>query len=494
MNIKNSKSVCVIGSGVAGLVTAKTLMQDGFDVQIMERDSHLGGTWAPSRTYPGLRTNNSRQTYEFSDFSYPDNTDVFPTAEQVRAYLEAYADHFDVRSRILFKKEVIGISQSTDDAGKLIVKCRSNKGMEEELIHEYDFVAVCNGVFHLPKVPEIEGRKNFHGRILHSSEVTEATYKTDQKVVVIGGGKSAFDCASYAAKNSLAPTLVYRRPQWMAPRFLPGGKIPGDWLVTSRLMAFFLRYHHSGVASRVMHIVGIPIVRLWWLLIAFGWRKDLQMPAAFQPKERLPSGIEKIGVGGDFYAAVNDGTAQAVCGSVSRLTSNGVELDNGQTVLADLIIFATGWEQSISFLSEELRQEIAGQGYLRLFRHILPPKIQNIGFVGYASSFSCQLTAEIGAHWLSEHFLGALNLPTEDNMNLEIDRAHEWANEYLPIRGTEGFVGPYISNYVDDLMNDLRLKTRRLDSFISEYMTAFRASRFSGLAEERRKARIVTNI
>jgi dimethylaniline monooxygenase (N-oxide forming) len=85
----NTKTVAVIGAGIAGLVTAKTLAQDGFDVQVFEKGNDLGGTWALSRTYPGLRTNNTKQTYEFSDHPYPDDTELSPRADEVRSYLES---------------------------------------------------------------------------------------------------------------------------------------------------------------------------------------------------------------------------------------------------------------------------------------------------------------------------------------------------------------------------------------------------------------------
>ena len=124
-------------------------------------------------------------------------------------------------------------------------------------------------------------------------------------------------------------------------------------------------------------------------------RKDLQMPAELIPEENLPSGIEKIGVGSDLYDAVNKGAARLARGSVSRFTKDGVELADGTVLPADVVVFATGWRQRISFMSRELQNEIAGDGYVRLFRQILPPKAQDIGFVGYASSFACQLTSEM---------------------------------------------------------------------------------------------------
>ena len=50
-------SVAVIGAGIAGLITAHTLLRDGFDVQVLTRDNYVGGVWAKDRIYPGLFTN-----------------------------------------------------------------------------------------------------------------------------------------------------------------------------------------------------------------------------------------------------------------------------------------------------------------------------------------------------------------------------------------------------------------------------------------------------
>jgi dimethylaniline monooxygenase (N-oxide forming) len=50
-------SVAVIGSGTAGLITAHTLLKDGFNVQLISRDHTPGGVWAEEHIYPGLRLN-----------------------------------------------------------------------------------------------------------------------------------------------------------------------------------------------------------------------------------------------------------------------------------------------------------------------------------------------------------------------------------------------------------------------------------------------------
>lgn len=74
IDAENAAKACVVGAGVSGLATAKVLLADGFDVDLLEKKSGLGGTWHPSRTYPGLRTNDPKELYRFSDFPYPESS------------------------------------------------------------------------------------------------------------------------------------------------------------------------------------------------------------------------------------------------------------------------------------------------------------------------------------------------------------------------------------------------------------------------------------
>ena len=50
--------ICIVGAGMAALINAYVLFQDGFtDITLITRDRTVGGTWARQRVYPGLKTN-----------------------------------------------------------------------------------------------------------------------------------------------------------------------------------------------------------------------------------------------------------------------------------------------------------------------------------------------------------------------------------------------------------------------------------------------------
>jgi cation diffusion facilitator CzcD-associated flavoprotein CzcO len=109
------------------------------------------------------------------------------------------------------------------------------------------------------------------------------------------------------------------------------------------------------------------------------------------------------GFGTRLYDMVRNGEARARRGEIESFSSGKtLQLDTGETIDADLVICATGWDQDLSLLHPALRAEVQRDGKFHLYRHIVPPTEQRLGFVGYASSTNNMLTSEIAAHWLSE--------------------------------------------------------------------------------------------
>ena len=62
-----SKTVAIVGAGPSGLVSAKVLLDDGFDVTLFDRQRELGGIWSAETAYVDLHTQQPGGTYEFSD-------------------------------------------------------------------------------------------------------------------------------------------------------------------------------------------------------------------------------------------------------------------------------------------------------------------------------------------------------------------------------------------------------------------------------------------
>ena len=64
-----AKTVAIIGAGASGLVAAKTLLEDGFDVTIFERQTKVGGLWSPVLAYANLHNQVIAGFMEFSNLA-----------------------------------------------------------------------------------------------------------------------------------------------------------------------------------------------------------------------------------------------------------------------------------------------------------------------------------------------------------------------------------------------------------------------------------------
>ncbi|MGW4245578.1 flavin-containing monooxygenase [Nocardia sp. NPDC004722] len=475
--------VGIIGAGIAGLVTAKVMRDDGFEVVVFDKEDAAGGVWVEARTYPGLRTNNSRDTYAYSEHPYPESADVFPTAPQVRDYLASYVERFGLASLLRLSTEVIRVSEIEDG---FEVKVCGPDGVEDL---RFDFVVVCAGVFSTPQVPVIEGGNEFGGLLLHSSRTTDPALVTGKRVIVVGAGKSALDCAAWAGEHARECTLVFRKPYPMLPRFLPGGT-PADRIVLNRFAESFFRYHRQNRIERFLHGPGQGITERYWRGVSAFIRLALRCPKAMVPDAPLPAGIENLGISDEFFRMARRGRIALRRDTIAAFPGGtAVELAGGGRLDADLVVFATGWRQELEFLAPELEKVVREDGRFRLYRHILPPTLPRLGFIGYGSSDACQLTAEVSAHWLSQHFLGELVLPKVDDMHSEITRVGRWLTEAMPARPEGYYLGPHLTHHIDELMRDMGLPTRRTDNFVSEYFDTLLPGRYADLTEERLRLR-----
>jgi cation diffusion facilitator CzcD-associated flavoprotein CzcO len=483
-----AERVCIIGAGVSGLATAKVFLEDGFDVQIFEKQSDLGGTWHPDRTYPGLRTNDVGDIYRFPDLPYPESADEYPTAEQVRDYMNDYADRFDLRPHMRFNTEVRSVERAdekTDDSIRGF-RVTTARGGQPEKVRNYDYVVVCNGVFSDPHVPHFEGEDRFDGRILHSNEVRSRDRLQGQRVVVIGGGKSAYDIAEAAGRHASESTLVFRSAHWLVPRYLMG--LRADWLVLTRFAQAFLPYHTKKGLSARLHSTGKPLIDLYWRFMTWFLKRIIDIPDGLEPQVSLPIGFQDIGSGIELYDLVRSGQVSSKRAEIDCfIDGETIRLNTGESIAADLVVCATGWDQTIDFLSPGLRDAVRDDdGFFTLYRHILPPEERRLGFIGYATSIGTSLSSEVAANWLATHFREQMKLPEDDQMYKEIDKVKKWAARYLPRESSGHAVAGYLIDYLDQLLRDMDLSVHRADNWFTEYFGRIHADRFEGLGEARR--------
>src|SRR5262249_50566394 len=103
-------------------------------------------------------------------------------------------------------------------------------------------------------------------------------------------------------------------------------------------------------------------------------RRRPRMRAGLGPARPLRAGVEEIAVVDDFYDLVRAGRIDARRGEIARCTGGtALELTDGTRLDADLVVFATGWRQDVSFLHQELPPPVGRDRRDHLYPLLLPP-------------------------------------------------------------------------------------------------------------------------
>ncbi|WP_223833970.1 flavin-containing monooxygenase [Spirosoma profusum] len=481
------KKVGIIGAGVSGLVTAKTMREHGFEVVLFEKEAELGGVWISNRRYPNVTTQNTRDTYTFSDFPMPKHFPEWPTGEQVQQYLMSYAREFMILPYIQFSTKVELAEPIEDGKRGWLLHISQNGNLTNVTV---DFLVVCNGVFSEPNMPQIQGRDVFKGQVLHSTQFRQEhldAAKT-QKVAVVGFAKSAHDILSQVSNVSEKPVCIYREAKWKMPRIFLG--LNFKYLLLHRFGESLFPYRFLYGIHKFLHgPMGKPVTDLLVKGIGKAVAAQLKLKKSGLLPDKPFDSIANCSIGltsDNFYERAANGEIQLEKGEISRYVADGVVLTNGKKITADTFVFATGFRQTVPFFDRTISYKLRNtKGWFQLYRNVLPTDVPNLSFVGYNPSLFTPFTSELAAHYSAQYFKGQLNVPSAEGMKKEIAQHQAWLAKRAPHGHSSGTcIIPFSFHHADELMRDMGLNTRRTRNPIKEFMAPFNPGMYKGLTQE----------
>jgi len=198
----------VIGAGPAGLAAAKCLADIGIKPLVLEKDEAVGSTWR--RHYERLHLHTPRDLSALPGLPIPREAGTFPTREAVIAYLDSYANTFNIAPR--FGTEVKAIAR---EGQQWRVATRDGLFLAP-------LVVMATGWSSFPNRPRLEGEASFSGGILHSSAYRNPTPYTGKRVLLVGFGNSGAEIALDLAEHNVDVSLSLRSPANVLPRELFG--------------------------------------------------------------------------------------------------------------------------------------------------------------------------------------------------------------------------------------------------------------------------------
>jgi cation diffusion facilitator CzcD-associated flavoprotein CzcO len=295
--VERSVDVVVVGAGQAGLSAAHHLARVGFapgpGFVVLDADEQPGGAW--QHRWPALTLASTHRVHDLPGLPFPVGPDDVPVAEAVPAYFAEYERHFDLP--VLRPVRVRAVRRDGD------------RFRVETSAGDWSTRAVVNatGTWTRPFVPRYPGQDSFRGRQLHTVDYRSADEFAGRHVVVVGGGASATQLLGEISRVA-GTTWVTRRPPVL--RDGPFGEAEGRRAVA--LVADAVRE-----GRRPGSVVGVT-----GLLTSTPYVRDALDRGVLH---RLPM--------------------------FDRITPDGVAWDEGRSLRADVLLWATGFRAALGHLA-----------------------------------------------------------------------------------------------------------------------------------------------
>jgi len=408
---KNHVDVIIMGAGLSGIGAACHLQRNCPDKTyiILEARNSMGGTWDLFR-YPGIRSDSDMYTlgYNFKPWTNPK---VIADGPSILSYIKETAKEYIVESKIKYNTKVTEIRWSTKDT-LWSVHCLNTK-TNETAVYTCDFLESCLGYYKYEKgyTPDFKGMDTYKGAIIHPQLWPENLDYTDKEVIVIGSGATAVTLVPAMTDKAKHVTMLQRSPTYVVS--VPNQSLfpkKMNELLPAQLMYSINRTAHVGISMLQYSLSRAQPEMMKKFFIKSPTKelsKDYDVATHFTPKynpwdERLCVVPE-----GDLFKAINKGKASVVTALIDTFTEEGILLETGEELKADIIITATGLElQMIGGIKLYIDDAEPDPNDAIVYKGMMIKDVPNFVFVvGYtnaswtlkadlASSYFCRLIKE----------------------------------------------------------------------------------------------------
>ena len=395
--------VLIVGGGLSGIGAGYHLQANCPEktYAILEARDRIGGTWDLFK-YPGIRSDSDMYTLGYS-FKPWTQAKAIADGPSILDYVRETASEHGIDRQIRFHHRVVRAEWSTADARWTVQARRSDT---EETVHlTCGFLLMCSGYYRYDEgyTPDFQGTERFAGQIVHPQQWTDDIDYAGKQVVVIGSGATAVTLVPSMAQTAAHVTMLQRSPSYVVA--LPAQDAIADALrrrLPARAAYAIVRWKN---VLRTMFSFQLSRRRPGAMkaLLRKGLEKQLppgyDIDTHFKPQYNPWDQRLCLVPDGDLFKAISDGSASVVTDRIDTFTEQGLKLESGAELQADLIVTATGlnmlalggMEIAVDGREVELSETMSYKG---MMLSGVPNMALVIGYTNASWTLKCDLTCE----------------------------------------------------------------------------------------------------
>lgn len=351
--------VVIIGAGINGIAAAVALQRLGIKYTVIDRQKDTGGTWM-ANTYPEARVDTLGFTFKYKFQRRYAWKEMFPSAPDIRQYLETVATTQAVKKNFMFEREVRAAQWEESSQTWRLTLMLPDGTTEYLTTHPNAIISAC-GLFASPNLPNIKGLEDYKGHIFHTTQWDHTIGLKNRSIAVIGNGSSGAQLIPGLAREAATLGVYQRTPQWMAPYDGYRSPVPDslNWLLAH--MPFFENWNGYAGYIRSMQLAPLQVDDPGWrakggLVNARNdkLREDLTKYIKAKVGENSPLVphlvpkyaplVRRLVVDNGFYDALNRDNVELITSPIDRMVADGIRTMDGKERQFDTIVLACGFQ------------------------------------------------------------------------------------------------------------------------------------------------------